>query len=109
MMVRQLELCAHFQVTLETSFRRLTRIDDRTGATAGFNVQTSRAVARLAAHVLRVFPFRLQPGVRRGSEITHDLFMTGPTFLRADKLRAGDAGRRKDCSVCGAARKQDNG
>ena len=34
MMVRQLKLSAHFQVTLETSFRRLARIDDRMGRAA---------------------------------------------------------------------------
>jgi hypothetical protein len=38
MMMRQLELCPHFQVTLETSFRRLTRIDDRVRCAAAFNV-----------------------------------------------------------------------
>jgi hypothetical protein len=38
MMVRQLKLCPHFQVTLETSFRRLTRIDDRVRCAAAFNM-----------------------------------------------------------------------
>jgi hypothetical protein len=38
MMMRQLELCPHFQVTLETSFRRLTWIDDRVRCAAAFNV-----------------------------------------------------------------------
>jgi hypothetical protein len=33
MVVRQLELRSHFQVTLETSFGRLTRIDNRVGCT----------------------------------------------------------------------------
>ena len=32
--MRQLETCAHFEVTLETSFGRLTRVDDRVGCTA---------------------------------------------------------------------------
>ena len=77
MVVRQLKLCAHFEVTLETCFRRLPRIDDRTGAAAGFNVQTARPMARLAAHVLCVFPFRLQTRVSGRSEIAHDLFVAG--------------------------------
>ncbi len=38
MVVRQLKLRPHFQVTLETSFRRLTRIDDRVRCAAAFNV-----------------------------------------------------------------------
>jgi len=50
-MVRQLKRCANFQVTLEASFRRLPRIDDRTRSAAGFDMQTPGAVARFAAHV----------------------------------------------------------
>jgi len=38
MVVRQLKLRSHFQVTLETSFRRLTRIDDRVRCAAAFDV-----------------------------------------------------------------------
>ena len=38
MVVRQLELCPHFQVTLETSFRRLPRIDDRVRGAAAFDM-----------------------------------------------------------------------
>ncbi len=37
-MMRQLELCAHLEVTLETSFRRLARIDDRVRRAAAFDV-----------------------------------------------------------------------
>ncbi len=81
MMMRQLELRPHFQMTLETSFRRLLRINDRMGRTAGFNVQTPRAVARLAAHVLRVLPFCLEPRVRCSAKIAHDLFVARPAFL----------------------------
>jgi hypothetical protein len=103
MVMRQLELCPHFQVTLEASFRRLTRVDDRTGAAAGFNVQTPGPVARLAAHVLCVFSFRLQSRVGGRPKIAHDLFVAGLTLFRADELRAGDARRRQNCSVCGAA------
>jgi len=38
MVVRQLKCGANFQVTLETSFRRFTRIDNRASPTAGFYV-----------------------------------------------------------------------
>jgi len=94
MMVRQLELRSHFQVALETSFRRLARIDDRTSPAAGFNVQTPRAMARLAANVLCILAFCHQPGMCRGAKVSHDLFMAGLAFLSADEFRARDARRR---------------
>lgn len=108
-MMRQLELCAHFEVTLETSFRRFARIDDRTSPAACFNVQTARPVARLAAHVLCIFSFRLQSRVRSGAKVAHDLFVAGRALLSSDELRPRDAGRRQNCSVCGAAGKQNDG
>ena len=81
MVVRQLECRANFQVTLETSFRRLTRIDDRVRRASAFYVQTSRPMTRLTANILRVLSFCLQSRVRRCFEITHDLFVAGPAFL----------------------------
>ena len=81
MMMRQLERCANLQVTLETSVRRLSRIDDRTSAAAGLNVQTPGPVARLAAHVLCVFSFRLQSRVSGCPEVAHDLFVARRAFL----------------------------
>jgi hypothetical protein len=51
MVMRQGERCANFQMTLETCFRRLSRIYDGAGAATGFDVQTPRSVARLATHV----------------------------------------------------------
>ena len=109
MMMRQLELRPHFQVTLETSLRGLPRIDDRTGPATGFNVQTPRAMAGFAAHVFGVFPFCLEPRVRRCSEVAHDLFVAGRAFLCADKLRTRNARRRENCLVRRAARKQNHG
>ena len=94
MVMRQLELRPHFQMTLETSFRRLLRINDRMGRAAGFNVQTSRAMARLATHALRVLAFCLEPRVRRSAKAAHDLFMARSAFLCANELRARNAGRR---------------
>jgi hypothetical protein len=93
MMVRQLELCPYFQVTLETGLRIFFRVNDRACATAGFNVQTPRAVARFAAHVLCVLSFRLQSRVRCGAKVSDDLFVAGLTLFRADELRARDARR----------------
>ena len=51
MMMRQLERRANVQVTLETRVRRFSRVDDRAGFAAGLDVQTPRAVTRLATHV----------------------------------------------------------
>ena len=81
MMVRQLECRTNFQVTLETSVRRLSRIDDRARFAASLDVQTPRSVARLATHVLRIFPFRLQSRVSGRPEVAHDLFVACCTFL----------------------------
>ena len=81
MMMWQCERCANFQVTLETGVRRLSRIDDRARSTASFDVQTPGPVARLATHVLCVFPFRLQTRVSGCPEVAHDLFVAGRAFL----------------------------
>jgi len=40
--MRKLEFCAHFQMTLETSLRRPARVDDRAGRAATCDVETSR-------------------------------------------------------------------
>ena len=81
MMMRQLERRANFQVTLETSIRRLSRINDRARSAASFDVQTPGPVTGLTAHVLCVFPFRLQSGVSGCTEVAHDLFVARPAFL----------------------------
>jgi hypothetical protein len=107
MMMGQCERCTDVQVTLETGVRRLPWIDDGASATAGFYVQTPGPVAGLAPHVLGVFTFRLQSRVGGCAEIAHDLLVAGRTFLRADELRARDAGRRQNCSVGRTAGKQN--
>jgi hypothetical protein len=81
MVMRQLECRANFQVTLETCFRRFSRIDDGARAAAGFDVQTPGTVTRFASHVLRVLPLCLQSRVGSCSEIAHNLFVTGRAFL----------------------------
>src|SRR3954452_17618199 len=43
MMMRQLDRRANFQVTLETSVRRFSRVDDRARSAASLDVQDSRS------------------------------------------------------------------
>jgi hypothetical protein len=126
-MMRQCERCANFQVTLKTCFRRLPWIDDRTRPAPGFDVQTPRPVARLAAHVrdllwssaalcLSAFStaltydylFCLQSRVGGCSEIAHDLFVARCAFLRTHELRARDTGRSENRSAGGATGKQNH-
>ena len=111
MVVRQLELCAHFQVTLKTGLRRFARIDDRLGRSPALDMQTSRSVTRFATNVLRVVSLRLQTSVRCSGEITGDRLVTGRTRLGTDELRPGNAGWGENGTVRFevAARKQDDG
>jgi hypothetical protein len=81
MVMRQLKCRANVQVTLETSVRRLSRIDDRAGSAASLDVQTARSMAGLATHVLCIFSFRLQSRVSGRPEVAHDLFVTRRAFL----------------------------
>jgi hypothetical protein len=125
MVMRQRECRANFQVTLETRLRRLSRIYDRASAATCFHVQTSGPVAGLAAHVrdffyscalclsfsaARLYDFAflcLQSSVSGRSKITHDLFVTGGALFRANKFRAGNAGRGENCSTSRTAGKQN--
>ena len=109
MMMRQLKCCTHVQMALETGVRRLSRIDDRSFSAASLNVQTPGAVARLAADVLCVFPFRLEASVSSCPKVAHDLFVACRAFLRPDELRPRDAGWGNNCSARSAAGKQNNG
>ena len=72
---------------------------------AALDVQTSGAMTRLATDVLRILPLRFQQCMRRCSEVARDRFVACRAFLRADKLRARDAGRRENCSVGSATGK----
>ena len=103
--MRQLEACPYFQVTLETGFRRLARIDNRVRPAATLDVEASRAVTRFTADVLSVLSSRHQPGVRRSAEVAYDVFVAGLTFFGANELGAGNARRRKNCSIGRAAGK----
>ena len=104
-MVRQLECHANIQVTLKASFGGLSWIDDRARSAPRFDMQTPGPMAGLAPHVLGVFAFCLQSRVSGCPEIAHDLFVACRAFLRADELRARNAGRRKDRSASRAAGK----
>jgi hypothetical protein len=44
-----------------------------------------------------------------GAKIARDIFVTGRALLRANELRARDAGRSENCSICRAAGKQNYG
>jgi hypothetical protein len=81
MMMRQLKCCANVQVTLETGVRRFSRVDDRARSAASLDVQTPGPVARFAAHVLCIFPFRLEASVSGCPEVAHDLFVARRAFL----------------------------
>ena len=81
MMMRQLKRCANVQVTLETGVRRLSWIDDRTGAAARLDMQTPGTVTRFAAHVLGVVAFCLEASVSGCPEVAHDLFVAGRAFF----------------------------
>ena len=96
-------------MTLETGVRRFARIDDRAFSAASLNVQTPGTMARFAAHVLGVVTLCLEASVSGCPEVAHDLFVTRRAFLRADELRARDAGRSDNCSARRAAGKQYHG
>ena len=81
MMMRQLKRCPNVQVTLETSIRRLSRIDDGALSAASLNVQTPGPVTRFATHVLGVIAFRLETSVSGGPEVAHDLFVACCAFF----------------------------
>jgi hypothetical protein len=81
MMMRQLKRCPNVQVTLETSVRRFSRVNDRALSATSLNVQASGPVARFAAHVFRVVAFRLKPSVSGCAKVTYDLFVTCCAFL----------------------------
>jgi hypothetical protein len=62
-----------------------------------------------AAFVYNFTCFSLQSRVSGCLKVAHDLFVAGFAFLRADKLGAWNAGRRKNCSIRRATGKQNDG
>ena len=86
-------------MALETRFRRLFWIDNRTRSAARFDMQTPWAVARFAAPVRNLLSsfaafftalsaalthddlFRLESRVSSCSEVANDLFVAGRAFF----------------------------
>ena len=95
----QFELPSHLEMTLEAGLGRFAGIDNRVRCAATFHMLAPGAVAGFAAHVLAVRALRHEPGMGRGAEVTHDLFMAIGAFFCADEFRAGNGGRRHDCAV----------
>lgn len=94
--VRQVKLCAHFHVALETCFWRPARIEDCVGLAAGCNVLASGSVAGFATDIFGVLALGLQPGMRGSREIPRDLFVTFSAALGALEGGSRDAGRSHD-------------
>jgi hypothetical protein len=59
MVMRQFEFRPHLHMALETSLRRLARVDDCVRRAAALDVKTSRSMTRFAANVLGVVARRL--------------------------------------------------
>jgi len=105
----QAELGLLVQVALEAGFRRLVGIDNRSRAAAGLDVLAARAVTGLAAHVHRVRPLGLKPGVVGGLEVADDLLMAGRALFGADEGGPRDTGWcHHGAATCGAG-DQDQG
>jgi hypothetical protein len=77
--------------------------------TAALDVQTARPMTRLAAYVLSVLSFRLQPSVGGSTKIARNIFMAGLATFGADELSARDARRSENCATGRAAGKQNDG
>jgi len=110
MMMRQLKLRAHIQVTCEAGLRRFPWIDDQVRRAAALRMKTSGTVTGLTADVRRVGTGRLQPRMRGGDEVAHDLLVAMRAFLGADKFRARNTGRRHYRAIaieCAAGKQSD--
>jgi hypothetical protein len=90
MMMWQVECGPHFGVALETGRRRSSRIDDLVPLAPALYMETSRAMAGFAAHVLGVVALRFQARMGGGRETFRDRFVTRRAFFRADKLSPRD-------------------
>ena len=75
-MIRKSELTTLVEVTLETSFRRFSRIDNRVCRAATLIVNAARSMTGFTADVFRVNAFRFQARVRRSLEIACDFHVT---------------------------------
>jgi hypothetical protein len=93
MVVRQVELAAFVEVTLETRLRRLAGIENRLARPARLVMQAAWSVARLAADLIGIGPGRLQPRMRGQMKIARDLLVALRASGRTDKRGARNCGR----------------
>ncbi|MDD1750411.1 MAG: hypothetical protein LUO89_11110 [Methanothrix sp.] len=86
MMVRQVELAAFIEVTLEAGLGTLPWINNGFGASPYFDMDAARAMTGLTPGRNSVSPGGHQPRVSRCFEITRDFLVTLGAFIRADIL-----------------------
>jgi len=103
MMGRQMKLAAFIKMTLETSLRILSRIDDGIAGAAAFRMKAPRPVARFTTHLRRVWTFGPQVRMRSCAEAARDIFVALRAILRTNQLGARNLGRHDNSPIqCGA-------
>jgi hypothetical protein len=97
--VRQAEFTAFIQVTLEATFWRLPRVDDRAGRSATLNVGAAWTVTGLATDLLRVC--RRDAQARMGGIVkpARDSRVALRAFITADEFSSSDLRRRHHRAV----------
>jgi hypothetical protein len=99
MMIRQIEPPFHLQMAGEADLWIAIGIDDRVPRPAGLRMQAPRAVATLAADILRIRSMRHQSGVRCRREMLVHFGVTFGTGTRADEFCSGNIGRQHHHSI----------
>jgi hypothetical protein len=97
--VWQVETAFHLQMAVETHLRRSLGINNSVSRATTLNVQTARAMATLAANVLRMDTVCLEPCVGGCRKILVNLRMAFGTGGGPDKLSAGNFRRDNDNSI----------
>ena len=106
MAVRKVEFTALIQMTLEATFRRLTRIDDRACGAAALDVRAARTMAGLTTDILRVCRGHTQTSMRCVVKTARDSGVALRAFSTADKFSACDLRRRHHGAIRDNARHQ---
>lgn len=91
-MVREIELAALVQMTLETDLRGATGIDDVLAAAPGLAMQAAGTVARFASGLGRMGAPRLEACMVRPGEGAGDILMALGAIAGADEGGARDGG-----------------
>jgi len=107
-MMWQLKLPAHVQVTFQAGFRFFPGINNQMRPAATLRMKTSRAVTRFTAGVFGVCSCRFQSRMRGGAEIADDFLVAIGAFIGPDKLRARNSWWSYDRAVaieCSAGEK----